>query len=77
MPAGANAQRTLGLFSEPSYISIGDEYDPPAVRGGRHRGLNIMTQTVKKGSVPQYTNFDKTFRRISDGDTCEYSERPA
>lgn len=28
-----------------------------------------MTQTVKKGAVPQYTNFDRTFRRISEGDT--------
>jgi len=65
----ANAQSALGLFSEPSYISIGDEYDPPAARGGRHRGQNIMTQTVKKGSVPQYTNFDRTYRRISEGDT--------
>lgn len=64
-----NAQTTLGFFSEPSYISIGDEYDPPADKGGRHRGLNIMTQTVKKGSVPQYTCFDKTFRRVSEGDT--------
>jgi hypothetical protein len=64
----ANAQTTLGLFSEPSYISIGDEYDPPTKRAGRHGGLNIMTQNVKKGQVPQYTNFDKTFRRISDGD---------
>lgn len=64
-----SAQTTLGLFSEPSYISIGDEYDPPAPKGGRHKGLNIMTQNVKKGTVPQYTNFDRTFRRISDGDT--------
>merc|ERR1712196_727036 len=64
-----SAQRTLGLFSEPSYISIGDEYDPPPPKGGRHKGLNIMTQRVKKGAVPQYTNFDRTFRRISEGDT--------
>lgn len=69
----ANAQKTLGLFSEPSYICIGDEYDPPPEQGGRHKGLNIMTQNVKKGAVPcggKYgTNFDLTFRRISDGDT--------
>lgn len=64
----ANAQTTLGLFSEPSYISIGDEYDPPTAKAGRHGGLNIMTQNVKRGTVPQYTNFDRTFRRISEGD---------
>jgi len=67
-----NAQKTLGLFSEPSYVSIGDEYDPPAEKGGRHKGLNIMTQQVKKGAVPcgvHGTNFDLAFRRISDGDT--------
>lgn len=63
-----NAQTTLGLFSEPSYISIGDEYDPPTSKAGRHGGLNIMTQNVKRGTVPQMTNFDRTFRRISDGD---------
>merc|ERR1712196_305521 len=60
-----NAQSSLGLFSEPSYISIGDEYDPPTSKSGRHGGLNIMTQNVKKGSVPQSTCFDRTFRRIS------------
>jgi len=68
----ANAQMALGLFSEPSYISIGDEYDPPQSSEGRHKGLNIMTQTVKKGSVPcgkQGVCFDPTFRRISEGDT--------
>lgn len=69
----ANAQTTLGLFSEPSYISIGDEYDPPTAKAGRHGGLNIMTQNVKRGTVPQYTNFDRTFRRISEGDACKLS----
>jgi len=67
-----NAQKTLGLFSEPSYMSLGDPYDPPVESGGRHKGLNIMTQNVKKGAVPcgtHGTNFDLTFRRISDGDT--------
>lgn len=64
----ANAQAALGLFSEPSYISQGDPYDPPQNRDGRHGGLNIMTGNVKKGNVPQYTNFDRTFRRISEGD---------
>lgn len=64
----ANAQAALGLFSEPSYISQGDPYDPPQNRDGRHGGLNIMTQNVKKGTVPQYTNFDRTFRRVSEGD---------
>merc|ERR1711988_13151 len=56
-------------MGEPSYITINDEYDPPAAKGGRHRGLNIMVQNLKKGAVPQYTNFDRTFRRISEGDT--------
>jgi len=28
-----------------------------------------MTTVIKKGSVPQYTCFDKTFRRVSEGDT--------
>ena len=32
-----------------------------------------MTGNVKKGNVPQYTNFDKTFRRISEGDLCKPS----
>lgn len=27
-----------------------------------------MTQNVKKGSIPQVTNFDRTYRRISEGD---------
>jgi len=64
----ANAQAALGLFSEPSYISIGDEYDPPQSSDGRHKGLNIMTQVIKKGNVPQYTCLDKVFRRVSEGD---------
>lgn len=69
----ANAQKALGLFSESSYLAIGDPYDPPEDKGGRHRGLNIMTSTVKKGQVPCGgkfgTNFDRTFKRLSEGDT--------
>lgn len=29
----------------------------------------MITSPIKKGRVPQYTNFDKTFRRVSEGDT--------
>jgi len=28
----ANAQAALGLFSEPSYLSNGDPYDPPETK---------------------------------------------
>jgi len=65
----ANAQSALGLFSEPSYLSNGDPYDPPETKDGRHKGLNIVTQTIKRGNVPQYVCFDRTYRRISEGDT--------
>jgi len=65
----ANAQKALGLFSEPTYMGVGDPYDPPMERSGRAKGLNMITSPIKKGRVPQYTNFDKTFRRVSEGDT--------
>lgn len=66
----ANAQRALGIFSEPSYLGIGDPYDPPKQEAaGRHKGLNFTTSPVKKGSITKYVCFDSTFRRISDGDT--------
>lgn len=65
----SNAQRELGLFSEPSYLSLGDPYDPPKETQGRHRGLNMMTQPVKKGNVTKYVCFDKNFKRLSEGDT--------
>jgi len=64
----ANAQSALGLFSEPSYLSLGDPYDPPKASQGRHRGLNMMTQPVKKGNVTKYVCFDKNFKRLSEGD---------
>merc|ERR1712195_367718 len=65
----ANAQRALGLFGEPSYLGIGDPYDPPKDNAGRHRGVNFTTSPVKKGNVTKYVCFDTTFRRVSEGDT--------
>jgi len=65
----ANAQRALGLFGEPSYLGIGDPYDPPKDNAGRHRGVNFTTSPVKKGNVTKYVFFDTTFRRVSEGDT--------
>merc|ERR1712159_841710 len=64
-----NAQRALGLFSESSYLGVGDPYDPPKETNGRHQGLNFTTSPVKRGNVTKYVCFDKTFRRISEGDT--------
>eukprot|EP00656_Telonema_subtile_P047707 TRINITY_DN5507_c0_g1_i2.p1 TRINITY_DN5507_c0_g1~~TRINITY_DN5507_c0_g1_i2.p1 ORF type:complete len:259 (-),score=67.37 TRINITY_DN5507_c0_g1_i2:79-855(-) len=64
----ANAQKELGIFSEPSYLSLGDPYDPPKESHGRHRGLNMMTSSVKRGNVPKYVLFDKAYKRVSEGD---------
>lgn len=65
-----NAQGSLGLFSEPSYLSLGDPYDPEIKsKAGRHRGLNMTTSPVKLGNVTKYVCFDKNFKRVSEGDT--------
>lgn len=65
-----NAQSTLGLFSEPTYLGVGEPYDPEPVKNarGRHRGLNMTTSPVKKGAVPKYVCFDTSFKRLSEGD---------
>lgn len=67
----AEALKSLGLFSEPSYLSLGDPYDPPKATSGRHTGLNMMTSNVKRGNVPKYVCFDKTYKRVSEGDVYQ------
>lgn len=38
-----------GLFSEPSYLTIGDKYDKKIDEGSRHTGLNLKAAIQKTG----------------------------
>jgi len=65
----ANAQRSmerLGVFEQPSYISIGDEYDKKVVTGDRYKGKGFSTGKGRAGQGPDVT-FSK-FKSINEGD---------
>ena len=43
----ANAQKSLGLFSEPTYMGIGDPYDPPMERSGRAKVSKSLSRSAQ------------------------------
>jgi len=56
-----------GLFSQPSYISIGDEYDKKIAISDRSRGNQFKTAPLKKGNTVDVL-FEKQFKSLHLGD---------
>eukprot|EP00755_Sulcionema_specki_P004874 Sspe_Gene.31247::Locus_15426_Transcript_1_1_Confidence_1.000_Length_1118::g.31247::m.31247 len=57
----------LGVFGQPSYISIGDEYDKKVNQSTRYKGKGFTTGPSKKGQGPDVT-FDRRFKSLHEGD---------
>ena len=57
----------MGMFGNPSYISIGDEYDKKMVTNDRYKGKGFTTTPGRKGQGPEVT-FDRRFKSIHEGD---------
>jgi len=56
------------MFSQPSYISIGDEYDKTkALAPDRCKGVQMKVAAAKRGTQPDAL-FDKKFKSLSEGD---------
>jgi len=56
------------MFSQPSYISIGDEYDKTkALQPDRCKGVQMKVASAKRGTQPDAL-FDKKFKSLSEGD---------
>lgn len=56
------------MFSQPSYISIGDEYDKTkALQPDRCKGVQMKVASGKRGAQPDAL-FDKKFKSLSEGD---------
>jgi hypothetical protein len=56
------------MFSNPSYISIGDEYDKSKqLQPDRCKGVQMKVGTSKRGNAPDAL-FDKKFKSLSEGD---------
>jgi hypothetical protein len=58
---------TLGVFSQPSYLTIGDEYTKKSDEKGRHKGKQFQTNPTKKGQVGPNVTFD-TFKPLFEGE---------
>lgn len=63
----ANSLVSQGLFSQPSYISIGDEYDKKIAISDRTRGNQFKTAPLKKGNTVDVL-FEKQFKSLHLGD---------
>lgn len=61
------AMTKLGVFQQPSYISIGDEYDKPNRQADRHKGKSFSTALGKKGQGADI-GFTKEFKSLHEGD---------
>jgi len=55
------------MFSEPTYNTIGDEYDKKTLVSERVRGQQFKTCPPKRGQGPD-AFFDKKFKSLSEGD---------
>eukprot|EP01062_Namystynia_karyoxenos_P024595 TRINITY_DN195_c0_g1_i2.p2 TRINITY_DN195_c0_g1~~TRINITY_DN195_c0_g1_i2.p2 ORF type:complete len:339 (+),score=129.24 TRINITY_DN195_c0_g1_i2:96-1019(+) len=70
MPAGAmtmHDMETLGVFQQPSYISIGDEYDKKNAISERLKGKGFTTAPGRRGQGPDIC-FSKDFKSLHEGD---------
>lgn len=66
---------TLGVFSQPSYITIGDPYDKRILnkskdekKPDRHGGKQFLTSPPKRGKVGKGVYFEDTFKPLLEGD---------
>jgi hypothetical protein len=48
----------LGVFSTPSYLSVGDEFDKPQDPKARHKGKQFLTNPTRRGKVGHSVTFD-------------------
>eukprot|EP00998_Keelungia_sp_KM082_P005975 NODE_2255_length_1102_cov_117.243077_g2237_i0.p1 GENE.NODE_2255_length_1102_cov_117.243077_g2237_i0~~NODE_2255_length_1102_cov_117.243077_g2237_i0.p1 ORF type:complete len:294 (+),score=59.35 NODE_2255_length_1102_cov_117.243077_g2237_i0:118-999(+) len=55
------------MFSEPKYISVGDDFDKKVAVPDRNRGGQFKTSPAKKGKGPDAL-FDKKVKTLSEGD---------